>query len=92
MANSSSTAMAAVNSHPQSNPDASLRLLSTKEVARLTGFSASYFEKGRIYGYGPRFIRLKSNGKTGKVLYRREAVMEWLAVHDSEPGVQTHDR
>ena len=67
-------------------------LLTTKDVARLTGLSASYFEKGRVYGYGPKFIRLKSIGKTGKVLYRVEAVEEWLKEQECEPGVYTHGR
>ncbi len=41
-------------------------LLSTKELSTATGLSASYFEKGRIYGYGPKFIRLKANGKPAR--------------------------
>ena len=28
-------------------------------------FSTSYFEKGRVYGYGPKFLRIR-----GKILYR----------------------
>ncbi len=67
-------------------------LLTTKEVASLTGLSASYFEKGRIYGYGPKFIRLQATGKTGKVLYRLEAVEEWLAAQEREPEVCTYGR
>jgi len=67
-------------------------LLTTKDVARFTGLSASYFEKGRVYGYGPKFIRLKANGKTGKVLYRVEAVEEWLAEQECEPEVYTYGR
>ncbi len=67
-------------------------LLTTKDVARLTGLSASYFEKGRIYGYGPKFIRLQATGKTGKVLYRLEAVEEWLAAQEREPEVCTYVR
>lgn len=74
-------------------PSASKKnLLTTKGVATLTGLSTSYFEKGRIYGYGPKFIRLKSSGKTGKILYRLEAVEEWLASQEREPEVFSHGR
>ena len=61
-------------------------LLTTSEVAQLTGFSESYFEKGRIYGYGPKFIRIETFGKTSKILYRRQAVEEWLLSQECYPG------
>ena len=67
-------------------------LLTTKEVAKLTGLSTSYFEKGRIYGYGPKFIRLQATGKNGKILYRLDAVEEWLAAQEREPEVSTDGR
>lgn len=62
-------------------------LLTTKEVARLTGLSPSYFEKGRIQQYGPKYLRLQASGKTGKILYRRQAVEEWLAAQECDPEV-----
>ena len=52
-------------------------LLATKEVATITGFSTSFFEKGRVYGYGPDFLKIR-----GKVLYRRSAVEAWLTAHE----------
>ncbi|SCZ49523.1 hypothetical protein SAMN04488118_10196 [Epibacterium ulvae] len=52
--------------------------LTTKELPEITGFSASFFEKGRFLGYGPRFMRFKSSGRTGKVLYRRVDVERWM--------------
>ena len=55
-------------------------LLTTKEVATLTGFSTSYFEKGRINGYGPNFLRIR-----GKILYHIDALDQWLAQHVCEP-------
>ncbi len=67
-------------------------LLTTKELSEATGLSKSYFEKGRIYGYGPKFIRLKATGKTGKVLYRHDAVEEWLTAQECGPEVCNHDR
>ena len=67
-------------------------LLTTQELSEATGLSKSYFEKGRIYGYGPKFIRLKAAGRTGKVLYRLEAVEDWLAAQEREPEVCTNDR
>ena len=67
-------------------------LLTTKELSEATGLSQSYFEKGRIYDYGPKFIRLQATGKTGKVLYRLAAVEEWLAAQEREPEVCTYGR
>lgn len=60
-------------------------LLTTKEVATLTGFSTSYFEKARIYGYGPKFHRILANGKTGKILYHRSAIDSWLEAQECDP-------
>jgi predicted DNA-binding transcriptional regulator AlpA len=67
-------------------------LLTTKEIATLTGFSESYFEKARIYGYGPTFLRVRSTGKTGKILYRRAAVEAWLAAQECDPEANNHGR
>jgi hypothetical protein len=57
------------------------KLLTTKQLPAITGLSKSFFEKGRIYGYGPRFIRIKSGRSASKVLYRPEDVEVWLASH-----------
>ncbi|WP_170447344.1 helix-turn-helix transcriptional regulator [Ruegeria arenilitoris] len=57
-----------------------MELLTTKEVANLTGFSTSYFEKGRVYGYGPKFLRIR-----GKVLYRLSEIDSWLTAHECTP-------
>lgn len=67
-----------------------MELLTTKEVATLTGFSASYFEKARIYGYGPNFLRVRSTSKIGKILYRRAAVEAWLAAQECDPEARVH--
>lgn len=66
--------------------------LTTKELPAITGFSASYFEKGRHLGYGPRFLRSKSGSRTGKILYRRADVESWLADLTCEPqgGANAH--
>lgn len=63
-----------------------IQLLTTKQLPAITGFSTSYFEKGRIYGYGPRFIRSKTGGRSGKILYRRVDIENWLSgmMHDPE--------
>lgn len=55
-------------------------LLTTQEVATITGFSTSYFEKGRIYGYGPKFLRIR-----GKILYHIDSLNQWLAEHECDP-------
>jgi len=62
--------------------------LTTKELASLLGLSQSYFDKGRSYGYGPRYLRLQASGKNGKILYRPEAVEEWLASQEIDPGAK----
>ena len=61
-------------------------LLTTKQLPEITSLSASWFEKARTYGYGPKFIRLKSNGKQGKILYRRSDVESWLQENECQPG------
>ena len=62
--------------------------LTTKELPEITGFSTSYFNKGRLLGYGSRFMRSKSGGRTGKILYRRADVENWLSdlTCDSQGG------
>jgi hypothetical protein len=60
-------------------------LLTTKQLPEITGFSTSYFEKGRVLGYGPRFLRSKTGGRTGKILYRRIDVENWMADMACEP-------
>lgn len=55
-------------------------LLTTQEISTMTGFSTSYFEKGRIYGYGPKFLRIR-----GKILYHIYALNQWLADHECDP-------
>ena len=67
------------------------QFLTTKEVATYTGMSASYFEKARIYNYGPKFIRLAGSGKSGKVLYREEDVQAWLASQEVNPAEVSYE-
>lgn len=67
------------------------RLLTTKQLPEITGLSKSFFEQGRIYGYGPKFIRIKSGGRAGKILYRPEDVEYWLASQEQNPEVQTDE-
>jgi hypothetical protein len=46
----------------------------TVRLAELTGLSRSYWNKRRVYGDGPPFIRLG-----GAVLYELRTVRAWLA-------------
>lgn len=66
------------------------KLLTTKQLPALTGLSKSFFEKGRIYGYGPQFIRIKSGRRAGKILYRPEDLDIWLASHQHNPEEARH--
>lgn len=61
------------------------RFLTTGQVATLTGVSESYLEKGRIYGCGPPFIRLRPGSKSGAIRYRLSAVMQWLEERQCDP-------
>ena len=61
------------------------KFLTTKQLPEVTGFSVSYFEKGRIYGYGPSFIRVQRGKRTGKVLYRESDVLHWLEKNAFNP-------
>lgn len=69
---------------PLAHPE---KLLTTKEVATLTGLSVSFFNKRRIYGGGPKFLRLNANSKIGAIRYRLCDVLDWLAARECEPKV-----
>ncbi len=56
------------------------KLLTTKELPQLTGLSESFFEKGRIYGYGPAVLRLR-----GCCRYRLSDVLAWMQSHRHDP-------
>ena len=58
--------------------------LTTQQLPEITGFSESFFEKGRIYGYGPAYVQPRGNG--GRVFYWQSVVLAWLGVpqNDSE--------
>lgn len=59
--------------------------LTTKQLPGVTGLSKSFFEKGRIYGYGPKFIRIASGDRAGKILYRPEDVEYWMTERECNP-------
>jgi len=59
------------------DPDESsddLRLLSEKDLARLTGFSVRSYQKWRVQGSGPPYLRFSSRC----VRYRQREVQLWL--------------
>lgn len=74
-----------IENRQPANPD---RLLTTGQVATLTGLSESYFEKGRVYGYGPKFIRLRQGRRGGAVRYRPADVQSWLDEQQCDPEVR----
>ena len=61
------------------------RYLTTKQLPEITGLSKSFFEKGRIYGYGPQYIRIASGKRAGKILYRPKDVELWMAERECNP-------
>lgn len=65
------------------NPE---RLLTTGQVATLTGMSASWLEKGRIYGWGPKYLRLGAGGKSGAIRYRWSDIQNFLQGCECDPS------
>ena len=59
--------------------------LTTEQVAYLTSHSVSFFEKGRIYGYGPPYYK-----KRGKILYKEAEVIAWAESRRVDPEGGTH--
>lgn len=53
------------------------KFLDTGALARFTGTSKSYWEKLRMRGEGPRYIRAKS-----LVRYRWPDVEDWMSAHE----------
>ncbi|WP_187326764.1 helix-turn-helix transcriptional regulator [Martelella lutilitoris] len=66
------------------------KLLTTKEVATLTGLSTSFFHKRRIYGGGPKFLRLNAHSKVGAIRYRLPDVLDWLAAGECNTEGSDH--
>lgn len=60
------------------NPE---RLLTTGQVATLTGMSMSWLEKGRIYGWGPIYIQLSA----GAIRYRWSDILNYLQERECNP-------
>lgn len=67
------------------------KYLTTKQLPEITGLSRSFFEKGRIYGYGPQYIRIASGNRAGKILYRPEDVELWMSQRECNPEVMCDD-
>ena len=57
--------------------------LDTKQAAQLLGVSASWLAKARIFGGGPKFIKI--GGPHGRVLYDVSVLHDWTRsrVHGS---------
>lgn len=61
------------------------KLLTTKQIPEIAGFSKSYYDKGHLYGYGPKFLRISGSGNSCRILYREEDVLDWLASGECNP-------
>jgi hypothetical protein len=57
------------------------RYLPTPEAAEFLRVSASYLEKLRVTGGGPRFLKLSG----GKVLYKLDELIAWVEVEEVPP-------
>lgn len=60
------------------NPE---KLLTTGQVATLTMMSTSWLEKGRIYGWGPKYLRLGA----GAIRYRWSDILTYLQGCECNP-------
>ena len=58
-------------------------LLHERDAANLLNVSVSWLQKGRVYGYGPPFIRLR-NGR-GPIRYRLSDLKAYLAKNTFDP-------
>ena len=58
----------------------SRRYLTTKELPAIIGLSVSFFEKGRIYGYGPPYYKQR-----GRILYKESEVVRWAESQRVDP-------
>jgi len=64
------------------------RLLTTKQLPEITGLSKSFFEKGRIYHYGPPYVRVGSGGRSGRIFYYEADVFDWMTARICDPEVR----
>ncbi len=55
------------------------KLLTAKQLPEFAGFSKSYFDKARLGNYGPPFLCITGSGKTARIFYREDDVLDWLA-------------
>lgn len=62
------------------------QFLTTKQLPAISGLSASFYEKGRVYGYGPPYRKIGV-----KVLYRRADVDKWLDAQRRDPEGRSDD-
>lgn len=65
------------------------RLLCEKEVAQLLNVSESWLQKGRVYGYGPKYLKLQK--PRGAVRFRPEDVADFLNSRLVSPGAAKFD-
>ena len=52
------------------------QLLTESQVAEILQVGVSWLQKGRVYGYGPAFIKLKN--PKGGIRYRPEDIEKFL--------------
>lgn len=62
------------------------KFLTTQQLTELTSISASWYEKARCRKTGPKYIKIG----VGKVLYREDDVLSWLATQEFDPEGPTN--
>ena len=66
--------------------DSSLRVLSTIEVAALLSIKPQTLRKWRMYGGGPRYVRLG-----GRVGYHASDIEAWIEANTVQPGMTSEE-
>ncbi|RKF07153.1 hypothetical protein DEM25_004720 [Oceaniradius stylonematis] len=77
----------AIQAQPR-HPD---RLLTTGQVATLTTMSESWLCKGRVYGWGPKYIRFGTSEKGGAIRYRWSDILLYVERNVCDPEAGSHD-
>lgn len=61
-------------------------LLNEKRVAEILAVSVSWLQKGRVYGYGPSYVKFR--GAQGAIRYRPCDVQKFIASQSAETAEQ----
>lgn len=82
-----SSVVAGIADAASPQPSATSPYLTTPEAAAYLRVSKSYLDKGRVYGNGPRFVRIGER----KVVYHIAVLDAWAAERQYASTSEYHD-